>query len=805
MTAQETNLLNAFETTLTATAGASDLTFTVNSVTDSASNTLAAPCYLVINPDSSTSREVVLVTSINTGTKTLTLDNINKRYLTGSAATSGLSHASGSTVRMSPLQQHIEDLNDRVDELPTNSSTDTLTNKTIDADNNTISNLEVDNLKSGVLDTDLSSVSGSDDTIPSAKATKTYVDTQLTAENLAVSADSGSNIAIDLDSEVLDLEGGTGIDTTTGTNKVTFAIDRTVVTESSTDTLTNKSIDLANNTVTSTLAQLNTAVSDATLVDLDDTQTLTNKTINAENNSIIVGYVVTESGGNFLIDGEANATIKFNPGIIYRFDVSDSGIASHPFKLSTTSDGSHNSGSEYTTGKTTSGTQGSANAYIQYTVDADTPDNLFYYCSSHSGMGGKIGVFGSTLEGGSGLTITGNSIAVDATVITGQTNEGTADNNDVILIYDNTASALKKQTRSAFLTGTGVGNMNSFTISDGSTSETISDGNTITFSGTSNEVDVAVSATDTVTIGLPSSITANLTGNVTGNVSGTSGSTTGNAATATALETARNIGGVSFDGTGNIDLPGVNTAGSQNTSGTAAGLSATLAVASGGTGATSFADKSVIITQDSGTDTLAAVAMDADGELLIGGTSGPAVATLTAGTGVTITNADGAITIAAPDVGDITAVNTASNSGLAGGATSGAVSLTVDPSNLADGSSVTVDTSNDLLILEDVTDGTVYKVKPNQIASGSANALVDGDSDFTITDGVANGIHYELDDTDMADWNQGGISLKAAGGIFRHNQTQSASYTVAASEGAVMAGPITITGTLTNAGTMVIL
>ena len=805
MTAQETNLLNAFETTLTATAGASDLTFTVNSVTDSAGNTLAAPCYLVLNPDSSTSREVVLVTSLNTGTKTLTLDNINKRYLTGSAATSGLSHASGSTVRMSPLQQHIEDLNDRVDELPSATSTTTFTNKTIDADNNTISNLEVDNLKSGVLDTDLSSVSGSDDTIPSAKATKTYVDTQLTAEDLDISADSGSNIAIDLDSEVLDLEGGTGIDTTTGTNKVTFAVDSTIATLTGSQTLTNKGIDLANNTVTSTLAQLNTAVSDATLVDLDDTQTLTNKTINAENNSIIVGYVVTESGGNFLIDGEANATIKFNPGIIYRFDVSDSGIASHPFKLSTTSDGSHNSGSEYTTGKTTSGTQGSANAYIQYTVDADTPDNLYYYCSSLSGMGGKIGVFGSTLEGGSGLTITGNSIAVDATVITGQTNEGTADNNDVILIYDDTASALKKQTRSAFLTGTGVGNMNSFTISDGSTSETISDGNTITFSGTSNEVEVAVSATDTVTIGLPSSITANVTGNVTGNVSGTSGSTTGNAATATALETARNIGGVSFDGTGNIDLPGVNTAGNQNTSGTAAGLSATLTVASGGTGATSFTDKSVIITQDSGTDTLAAVAMDANGELLIGGTSGPAVATLTAGTGVTITNGDGTIEISAPDVGDITAVNTASNSGLAGGAATGAVSLTVDPSNLTDGTGITVDTSNDFLILEDVTDGTVYKVNPDQIASGSANALIVGDSDFTLSDGVANGIHYELDNTDMADWNQAGVVLTTAGGIFQHHQTQAATYSVPANTGAVLAGPITITGTITNNGTMVVI
>jgi hypothetical protein len=47
-------------------------------------------------------------------------------------------------------------------------------------------------------------------------------------------------------------------------------------------------------------------------------------------------------------------------------------------------------------------------------------------------------------------------------------------------------------------------------------------------------------------------------------------STTGNAATATALQTARTIGGVSFNGTANINLPGVNTAGNQNTSGTAA-------------------------------------------------------------------------------------------------------------------------------------------------------------------------------------------------------------------------------------------
>ncbi|HCK0986259.1 TPA: tail fiber protein [Escherichia coli] len=47
-------------------------------------------------------------------------------------------------------------------------------------------------------------------------------------------------------------------------------------------------------------------------------------------------------------------------------------------------------------------------------------------------------------------------------------------------------------------------------------------------------------------------------------------STTGNAATATKLQTARTIGGVSFDGSANIDLPGVNTAGNQSTTGNAA-------------------------------------------------------------------------------------------------------------------------------------------------------------------------------------------------------------------------------------------
>ena len=101
---------------------------------------------------------------------------------------------------------------------------------------------------------------------------------------------------------------------------------------------------------------------------------------------------------------------------------------------------------------------------------------------------------------------------------------------------------------------------------------------------------------------------------------GFAGALTGNASTATALETARNIGGVSFDGTGNIDLPGVNSAGNQNTSGTAAGLSATLGVSSGGTGATSLTANGVLI--GNGTSAVTAVDMSTKGSLLAGDGSG---------------------------------------------------------------------------------------------------------------------------------------------------------------------------------------
>src|SRR6056300_72884 len=102
------------------------------------------------------------------------------------------------------------------------SNTITVNLGSIDADNTTITNLEVDNLKSGVLDTDLSSVSASDDTLASAKAIKAYVDSAITAEDLDVAADSGTAQSIDLDSETLTIAGGTGISTVASTNTITI-------------------------------------------------------------------------------------------------------------------------------------------------------------------------------------------------------------------------------------------------------------------------------------------------------------------------------------------------------------------------------------------------------------------------------------------------------------------------------------------------------------------------------------------------------------------------------------------------------
>ncbi len=86
--------------------------------------------------------------------------------------------------------------------------------------------------------------------------------------------------------------------------------------------------------------------------------------------------------------GVAQKSLTLNAGT-YVFDQTDSTNSTHPLRISTTSNGTHNSGSAYTTGVTTSGTPGT-DGKTTIVIDASTPSTLYYYCSSHSGMGGTI-------------------------------------------------------------------------------------------------------------------------------------------------------------------------------------------------------------------------------------------------------------------------------------------------------------------------------------------------------------------------------------------------------------------------------
>ena len=156
-------------------------------------------------------------------------------------------------------------------------------------------------------------------------------------------------------------------------------------------------------------------------------------------------------------------------------------------------------------------------------------------------------------------------------------------------------------------------------------------GTGVTVDGTGINIGQAVETTSDVTF---NSVAAALTGNVTGNVSG---DVTGNADTATALETARNIGGVSFDGTASINLPGVNTTGNQDTTGNAATATAwetgrTISLTGDVTGtvtgvdgsgnasiATTIAANSVALGTDSTGDYVSTVT---SGNYLTGGTTG---------------------------------------------------------------------------------------------------------------------------------------------------------------------------------------
>ena len=98
------------------------------------------------------------------------------------------------------------------------------------------------------------------------------------------------------------------------------------------------------------------------------------------------------SANAFYIDGVERPTLTLTEGNTYFFlqsDASNAAGGSHPLRFSTTANGTHGGGTEYTTGVTVVGTPGTLGAYTKITVAASAP-TLYYYCSNHSNMGGQL-------------------------------------------------------------------------------------------------------------------------------------------------------------------------------------------------------------------------------------------------------------------------------------------------------------------------------------------------------------------------------------------------------------------------------
>jgi len=149
--------------------------------------------------------------------------------------------------------------------------------------------------------------------------------------------------------------------------------------------------------------------------------------------------VVSDSGNKYRFRNSANTatfaqsavSLSLQQGGTYTFDQSDSTVASHPMKFSTTSDGTHGGGSSYNTGVTykLDGSTVTESAYVSGFASATTrqiilnPQNtttLYYYCHYHSGMGGQAdqnATYGSTNFDGSILSkVSTNTTAGFSTV-----------------------------------------------------------------------------------------------------------------------------------------------------------------------------------------------------------------------------------------------------------------------------------------------------------------------------------------------------------------------------------------------------
>ncbi len=127
MADRATQIVNFYETTITNSdfsAGATSFTVGTTPTTNGSTGITSAVIgnentwiYLVIDPDSTSNREIVVVKTHSSGSTTFSdveRDYDGRQEAAGAPADTGISHGIGTTVRLAVLAQHIQDQNDRV-------------------------------------------------------------------------------------------------------------------------------------------------------------------------------------------------------------------------------------------------------------------------------------------------------------------------------------------------------------------------------------------------------------------------------------------------------------------------------------------------------------------------------------------------------------------------------------------------------------------------------------------------------------------------------------------------------------------
>lgn len=162
----------------------------------------------------------------------------------------------------------------------------------------------------------------------------------------------------------------------------------------------------------------------------DSIEDTNGKLINTSEQDNVINYTVTvahgtnnydPSGNKFYIDSVVSPDISFVSGKVYNFYQSYYSNTGHLLLFSTTPNGAHDSGVQYTDNVTIYGTPGTFGSYTSITITDETP-NLYYYCAYHNGMGNGSSIYDSVVgpTGESGSTGTSGEAGT-----TGTTDEST--------------------------------------------------------------------------------------------------------------------------------------------------------------------------------------------------------------------------------------------------------------------------------------------------------------------------------------------------------------------------------------------